>query len=68
MITQRIRLDHTTNFSTNAIGYCVVGDDRQCSTTTANHLDDKDVTTSLDHDDGEQLEGDDQLSTSLDKY
>ena len=33
-------LDHTTNFSTNAIGYCVVGDDRQCSTTTANHLDD----------------------------
>jgi hypothetical protein len=31
-------------------------------------FDDKDVTTSLDHDDGEQLEGDDQLSTSLDKY
>jgi hypothetical protein len=27
-------------------------------------FDDKDVTTSLDHDDGEQLEGDDQLSES----
>jgi hypothetical protein len=30
-------------------------------------FDDEDVTTSLEHDDGENNEGDDQLSTSLDK-
>jgi hypothetical protein len=39
MIAQK-GLDNTTSFSTDGIGRCVVGDDRQRSTTTDKHFDD----------------------------